>query len=182
MKQLDYKSWLKKREKFGYKEFNTRDNTGLTDDFNKYIKKIYDNILFYLDEATLEVVYPIIYSHLSKILDEAIQAENDYGQFNIVFHAESEIIIRKVIKDFNIDFLSSDHILSKIQVSTIGLCIILKSIPTIIADNLNSKTAFYIREHVCAKFGISRTRYNIEILKLYKEILKFQIKKEKIIN
>ena len=179
MKNLDYKEWQEKRKKFGYKEFNTQDYTGLTEDFNKYIEKIYDNILFYLDEITLEVIYPIIYNHLNAILEEAINAANDYGDFSIVFHAEAEKIVRKVIKDFNIDFLSSDHILSKLKVNTIELCIIIKFIPTLIADNINSRTASYPRNYICAKFNITSTQYNIELLKALKELIKLHIKKEK---
>ena len=169
-------SLIKKRDEVGYKGYNSKDTENLTEYFNFFMEKIYDNIMWWLDEDTLHLIYPEIYDYLSSLLENNIKyniSSNNkigYKEFFSIFHKEAENILKLVIKNHSIDFFSEPYILSNANLNDLGIDILKESLCATIANNIDNEEVKKRRDYICSKHGISKIKYNSQVFKNAKEI------------
>ena len=77
---------LEKREKFGYISYiDPKDKNKLTELFNIFIEKLYDNLLLYLNEMTVSEIYPMVHNYLYQVLVDSIIKEVEPSLFKLDF-------------------------------------------------------------------------------------------------
>lgn len=173
------KEFVSRCEKVGFKSMPKEDFQGLTKLFNKFIEEIYDAILFYLNEDTLNVVYPVIYDYLSRVLVISIAKETKIDKFNQIFHLEAEKILTQTFNDYNIDVFKQEYILSSLDLDDVSRVMVNNFICSVIANSFNKKTAIIRREFICDKLNISRFEYLKRLFIISRQINKL-LKKEDI--
>lgn len=163
-------------EKIGFKSKPKDDFEGLTELFNESVEEMYDAILFYLDEDTLNVIYPIVHDYLSRVLVVSLVKETKIDKFKQIFHIEAEKILAQTFKEHSIDVFDQKYILSSLNLDDISKFMVNNFICSVIADNFNKENAKLRRNFICNAFNISRLQYkkrlsNIgtELNRLFKE-------------
>ena len=125
-----------------------------------------------VQEETIDKIYPEIYNALYNSLNNSINKEIGSNIFKFTFPINAESIIVDVLKKHKIDIFSNDYILSKVNFNDTQKFILENAFASIIANKNSGQDIQYRRKNICDKLNISKSKYNIEVLKLMKQLYK----------
>ena len=163
----------KKHSMYNYLKDDSMDEENgllLAHKFNIEILELYKNLNFYFDENIVNEIYPEIYNSLLDVLNSSIDRKVPILFFQLNLSNEIERVMERVLKEKNIDLFSEGCLLSKVEFSDLEKEILRNGLDIIFTHKKYDISIRNRKKSICKKLNISGARYNLELMKIMKEI------------